>query len=155
HAFEEAMRIALEVPAILEGARLALVDVHRHQARLGLRGDALPLAPDREAGAAQAAPPRVLPHLGELPPRVLAREAVGDKLAAAALLVSGKVDVFRLRAGHLLRLHGLLHRVRGGIADRVLADDHTRRDFAAPNAGRMDDSNILSERQLEQFLGTS
>ena len=32
-AFEEPMRIALEVVAILERARLALVDVDRHQAR--------------------------------------------------------------------------------------------------------------------------
>ena len=58
-AFEEAVRIALEVVAVLERARLALVDVDRHQSRRRLGRHELPLAAGREAGAAQAAQPRV------------------------------------------------------------------------------------------------
>src|SRR6185295_17916270 len=95
HAFEEAMRVALEVPAVLEGARLALVDVHRHQARLGLGGDDLPLAAGRKAGAAQAAQTRVLHDLGDLFARVFTGEAVGNQLIAAAFPVCGEVDVLR------------------------------------------------------------
>ena len=49
------MRVALEVGAVLEGAGLALVDVHGHQARRGLLAHDAPLAAGREAGAAQAA----------------------------------------------------------------------------------------------------
>src|SRR5205085_7964680 len=101
HAFEEAVRVALEVPAVLERARLALVDVHRHQARLGLAGDALPLAPDREARAAEAAQRRVFHDPGNAFARVLACEAVGDQLVAAGLLVGGEVDVLRLFTGKL------------------------------------------------------
>ena len=48
-AFEKAMRVALEVVAILERARLALVDVDRHQARSRFRRYDLPLAAGRES----------------------------------------------------------------------------------------------------------
>ena len=54
-AFEEAVRVALQVGPVLEGAGLALVDVHRHQARRGLAAHDAPLAPGRETRAAQAA----------------------------------------------------------------------------------------------------
>ena len=57
HAFEKAMRVALEVPAILESARLAFVDVDGHHPRLGLGGDQAPLAAGRKAGTAEAAQP--------------------------------------------------------------------------------------------------
>ena len=58
HAFEEAVRVALEVDAVLEGAGLALVDVHGHQARRRLLAHDAPLAAGREARAAQAAQAR-------------------------------------------------------------------------------------------------
>jgi len=54
-AFDEAVRIALEVIAVLEGARFALVDVDRHQARGRFGAHDAPFAPGRKAGAAQAA----------------------------------------------------------------------------------------------------
>jgi hypothetical protein len=61
HAFEEAVRVALEVvTAVLEGAGLALVDVHRHQARRRLARTMRHLRPAGKAGAAQAAQARVL-----------------------------------------------------------------------------------------------
>ena len=52
-AFEEAMRIALEIVAILERPRLALVDVDRHQARRGSAATSFHLRP-----AGNPAPPR-------------------------------------------------------------------------------------------------
>jgi hypothetical protein len=55
HAFQEAVRVALQVEAVLEGAGLAFVDVDRHQARRGLLAHDAPLAPGRKARAAQAA----------------------------------------------------------------------------------------------------
>ena len=55
HAFEEAVRIALEVIAILEGARLAFVDIDRHEPRRRFRTHDLPLAAGGETRAAQAA----------------------------------------------------------------------------------------------------
>src|SRR6185312_6089800 len=55
HAFEEAVRVALEVVAVLERAGLALVDVDRHQPRRRFGAHDLPLAAGREAGAAESA----------------------------------------------------------------------------------------------------
>src|SRR5215471_13309730 len=54
-AFDEAMRVSLEVVPILERAGLALVDVDRHQARRRLGSHDLPLAAGWKARAAQAA----------------------------------------------------------------------------------------------------
>ena len=45
----------LEVVAVLEGAGLALVGVDRHQPRRRLGAHQRPLAPGREAGAAEPA----------------------------------------------------------------------------------------------------
>jgi len=52
-AFDEAVRVALEIKAVLEGARLAFVDVDRAQTRRRLRGNGLPFAP-----RGKPAPPR-------------------------------------------------------------------------------------------------
>jgi hypothetical protein len=60
HAFEEAVRVALQVETVLEGAGLAFVDVDGHQARRRLLAHDAPLAPRREARAAQAAQAGVL-----------------------------------------------------------------------------------------------
>ena len=55
HAFQKAMRVALKIASVLERAGLALVDIHRHQARRGLLAHDAPLAPGRKARAAQTA----------------------------------------------------------------------------------------------------
>ena len=53
--FQEAVGVGFQIMAVLEGARLALVAVDRHQARAGFGADEAPLAPGRETGAAEAA----------------------------------------------------------------------------------------------------
>ena len=55
HPFEKAVRVALQVMPVLEGAGFALVDVHGHEARRRLRAHDAPLAGGRKSGAAQAA----------------------------------------------------------------------------------------------------
>src|SRR5918995_142005 len=83
HALEEAVRVALEDPAVLERAGLAFVDVDRHDARFRLRRHQAPLATRGEARPAQAAQPGVFHDLGDLLARSLAGEAVRDQLVAA------------------------------------------------------------------------
>ena len=80
HAFDEAVRIALEIVAVLEGAGLALVGVDRHQPRRRLGAHQRPFAPGRKAGAAEAAQAGVAHDLDHLVARALAGEAI----AAAA-----------------------------------------------------------------------
>ena len=58
HALDEAMRIALEIIAILEGADLAFVAVDRHQARAFFRAHQRPFAAGRKSGAAKSAQTR-------------------------------------------------------------------------------------------------
>src|SRR4029079_1472940 len=54
-AFKKAMRVALEVIAVFERARLAFVDVNRHQPGSRFGGDDPPLAPGGKAGATKTA----------------------------------------------------------------------------------------------------
>src|SRR6267143_424003 len=155
HALEKAVRIALEVPAVLEGSRLALVDVHRHETRLGLRGDDAPLAPRWKAGAAQAAQTGVFHDLGDLFAGAFAGETVGDQLVAAVLLVLRVVEVFRLAAGELLCFDGGPYRLDGGVPDGVLSHYHAGCDFAAADAGRRNHAHLFSKGKiLEKRLRT-
>jgi hypothetical protein len=48
HPFEKSVRVGFEKIAVLEGARLALVGVDRHQPRCGLLAHQTPLAPGRK-----------------------------------------------------------------------------------------------------------
>src|SRR3970040_2137027 len=59
----------------------------------GPGGGGGPLAPPREAGAAEAAQAGVLHGLGELLAGALAREAIADQLVAAELPVLVEADV--------------------------------------------------------------
>src|SRR5260221_12319026 len=68
------MRIALEIPAVLEGARLAFVDVDCHHARRRLGGHQAPFTPGGEARAREAAQGRNLPDFCPRLALVLSRE---------------------------------------------------------------------------------
>src|SRR5690606_34118041 len=166
HAFQETMRIALEVVAILERAGFALVDVHRHQARLGLRTDDAPFAPRGEARATQATQARVLHFDDHLFAVDTTFEAVLDEFVAAVLAVLVESDVSR---SHHFRIGVVARPVLDGLGldqlfdffgrcvrDRVLTDDDDRRGFAAAHTGRMQHTHVLAQnfRQLgEQFVG--
>ena len=84
HAFEEAMRVALEIVAILERAGLAFVDVDGHEARRRLGAHDLPFAsrqenPRRPGRAAPNFPFRRRPIR-----RSAARDAIAQDFVAAA-----------------------------------------------------------------------
>src|SRR5262249_48010486 len=135
-ALDEAVRIALEVVAVLERAGLALVDVDRHEARLGLGRDRPPLAPGGEARAAQAAQPRVLHRLDQVLALLLAGEAGrGERVAAFRAVglvvdVAGRDDVdvrvrlvAALRVLQRLRLYERDDLLGRRVRHRVLPDD--------------------------------
>jgi len=94
HALDEDVRVVAHDVAVFESARLALVRVADQILRACMlaRHEA-PLQSGRKARAAQAAQRRVLHDLGDLLAAALARQAVGDQLVAAGLLVGGEVDV--------------------------------------------------------------
>src|SRR5829696_9000127 len=83
HSFEEAVRIGLEVVAVLEGAGLALVGVDGHQARTGFRAHEAPLAPGREPGPAESAQARIFQGLEDVLDRAHAGKAIREKSIAA------------------------------------------------------------------------
>ena len=91
HAFDEPMRIALQIIAILEGAGLALVAVDRHQAGCRLRPDQGPFAPGRETGAAKATQAGVADRLDDVVPGPNFRQACFQQRIAAIGPIGGKI----------------------------------------------------------------
>src|SRR5688572_27184194 len=156
HPFDEAMRVALEVVAVLERAGLALVDVHRHEPWSRLGAHDAPLAPRGEAGAAQAAQARVFHGLDDGLDVALAADAVEPRLVTAFLAIL-RVAHRRLGRGlHRLRLHRAGDIFQRGVAEGVLADAHRGGFGAAADAGSGDDTHVRAHetRELvEQLLG--
>ena len=145
HAFDEAVRILLEVIAVLEGAGLAFVGVDREQARRRLGAHQRPLAAGRKAGAAEAAQPSVADRLDDVVARVRARDAgLEQRIAAGANvaleIVGGRIGV-RVRA---LR-NGGRHVLRRRPHHLHVADGTNRRAVASAHAGRGHDPHVRAE----------
>ena len=83
HAFDKAVRIAFEIIAILERARLALVAIDREQPRRRLGAHQRPFASGRKAGAAEAAQAGIADDLDEVVARALAADAGLEQFIAA------------------------------------------------------------------------
>ncbi|MCY1236344.1 hypothetical protein D9M69_458720 [compost metagenome] len=132
------MRIALQVDAVLEGARLAFIDIHGHQARCRLLLHDAPFAAGGEARAAQAAQAGIFhraQHGGGI------EGAVGKRLqqaVAAACPVRVVIDMgFRLMT-HGPGLHRGGNRSGGRSVHGVLPDQRRWRFLATADAGRGD-----------------
>src|SRR5262249_61450390 len=74
-ALDEAVRVLLEIVAVLEGAGLALVGGDREQPRRRFRAHQRPLAPGRKTGAAEAAQPGVADYFYDVVARASAGKA--------------------------------------------------------------------------------
>ena len=92
-ALQEAVRIALQESAVLEGARLAFVDVHGHDARGRLLAHDAPFAPGRETGPTQAAQARVFHRLQHALRIVLAIDQRRGQRIPAVRTVGGVTGV--------------------------------------------------------------
>src|SRR5258707_14678087 len=66
HALEKAMRVGFEVPAILEGAGLALIAVDRHQTRTGLADHRAPFPARGKARTTETTQRRVVERLQQI-----------------------------------------------------------------------------------------
>ena len=149
HALEEAMRVRFKVKPVLEGAGLALVGVHHHQARAGFGPHGAPFAGGGKAGTAEPAQGRVV-EAGE--DRVGSERAVPqatEQPIAAAGPVGVGVDIgWQPRAGFTGGQRGG-DRGRCGRRDGVVADGNGRRVVALAHAGRADDAQPRSGKTLE------
>ena len=144
HALDKAMRIALEVITVLEGAGFAFVAIDRKQARRRLGADQRPFAAGGKAGAAKPAQTGIADDLDQVVARALAANASLEQFIAAGLHIgikSGRrrigVPVRRLgcRSDNLLDV-GVQHlHMPDGASWRAIAGAHARRTHHA-HAGR-------------------
>ena len=156
HALEKAMRVALEIVTVLEGAGLALIRVDREIARFRLLPDELPLAPGREAGAAQAPQTggvergeQVEAHLIRLETRRLLPEEAPQQPIAAISDVVLEIDDVRDVGMDVAGPHRLGHLLHGRVVDVVVPDLRDRRGVAVAHAGRPHDANL---RRIQTVL---
>ena len=141
------MRVALEVLAVLEGARLALVDVDRHQARRGLGGTIFHLRP-----VGKPAPPSYARAWSS----AIADWACGcadalDERSAAAVATVGRiVDGLRGRASTCFALtaFAIMSSVACGIGLRLTTA--TGALLAAADARRADHANVAHAEALQR-----
>ena len=89
HALKKAVRISLQVTAVFERARLALIAIDRHQPRAGFAKHRAPFASRRKTGAAQAAQARVVERFQQ----VLFREVAGAETRQQLIPATGNVSV--------------------------------------------------------------
>ena len=163
-ALDEAVRIALEVPAVLEGAGLAFVDVDRKQPRRRFRGDRFPFASRGEARAAESAKAGILHHRDYLFALLRSVDAGLGELVAAFRAVRGVIDVRRIHDLHVrMTGRGMLHGLRfhqpcnffdGRMRQGVLAHHGGRRTLATSDAGSVQHAHVLAENpgQFRQQL---
>ena len=151
-AFEEAMRVALEIVRILERPRLAFVDVDRHQARSRFGCDDFPLAARWKAGAAETAQPRVFHHGDDIGRRLCSAEARRGENVTSRRPVCRVVDVPRCDRDVRRRMGGCPGAYKRDdffgcrVGNGVLADDGDRRRFTSADAWRVKNADVRAER---------
>src|SRR5258706_13973671 len=148
------MRIAFQIVAILETARLALVDIDRHQARRYFAAHDAPFAPRRETRAAETAQAGVFHFLDGGLDIAFAAGEIEIRFITATGHVVGVIDVvhaWRFRTLRFLRLDGVFDLFQRGVAKGVLPNSHRRRIAAAADARRGDDTHLLAQNARQPF----
>ena len=149
HAFEEAMRIVFEIPAILERAGLAFVAIDRHQPRAGLAEHRAPFSPRGKARAAETTQGRIIQRLQEIVPGQFAGAQTLEQRIAATGNIGVVVDIAgQMRVGIAI-LHRRKHACRGGMVDEVMADLDRRRRVAAADTRRAHHANAGADPALK------
>ncbi len=139
------MRVALQIVPVLEGARLAFVDVHRHQPRRGFGAHDAPLAACREACAAQATQAAVL-HLAQHRLDVArAVHALPQQRVAPLREIGVQPHMRRRRCGGLTAARQRDHRIGRGPRQRLAAHRHRGRLLAAADARCGDDAHVAAQ----------
>ncbi len=155
HALEKAMRIALEIPAVLEGAGLALVAIDRHQPRPGLAEHRAPFSSRRKTGAAKPAQRGVVERLQQVFFGELAGANPLEQFVAAAGDVGFVTDIIRQMGVGVAVLHSREHALDTGMVDEMVADLRRRRGIATADAGRPHHANAgarLILQLVQQFF---
>ena len=134
HALDEAVRVLLEIIAVLERARLAFVAIDREQARRRFGAHQRPFAPGRKAGAAEAAQAGIADRLDNVVARALAADAGLEQFVAAGLHIG--VERRRRRIDMRMRRLGCRgrHFRRIGLHDLHMTDRADRRAVAGAHA---------------------
>ena len=146
YAFEESMRIAFEVHTILERARLAFVNIHRHHTRAFFGAHDAPLAPRRETRAAQTTQAGGLHHFDQVLGFALARQTFLRDAVTARIKIIIIIQILRYVTRALARGDQRLHLGHGRMRYGVLPDHRHRRLLAAPHAWRGNHAHAITQR---------
>ena len=141
--FEEPVRVAFQVVAVLECAGFALVDIDRHQPRAVHATNDVPFATGREPGPAQSAQTRVFQGCDDIFRQgcddirripLSGQQGPIDRVTASAAVVF-QLNAFRYGRLGVAVLHQCGYRVRLSLVHRVGADHRHRGSIAAAHTG--------------------
>ena len=154
HAFDEPVRVAFEIIAVLEGPGLALVAVDGHEARRRLCPHQRPFPPGREPGAAEATQAGVADRLDHILAAALSGQAGFEQCIAAGSAVGGKVGRGLVGVGVQVPGDRGVHGLGGRLHHLDMADGCHRGVVAGADARRPHDPHLDPElsRQLGQEL---
>ena len=154
HAFDEAVRIALEIITVLEGAGLAFIRIHSEKTRGRLRPHQRPFASGGESRTAKPAQSRIAYRLDH----VLAGARTGAARAQERIAAIAHIRVERIRRCVGMRVRAARDRARHALGCCMhhldMADSADRRAVAGPHAGRANDAHVRTEAvgQLTQEM---
>ncbi len=151
HALKKEVRRTLQIVAVLEGPRLALVTVDGQVARTGVRADKAPLLAGREARTAKTAKPGSENGLLNLLPVATLAE-VEERLVTPCRAVGFQRLIIRHVGVGMAVRDGLAHLLGCRVVDVVVAQFEDGRGVAAAHAGRAEDTHLGRVQTVFQRL---
>ena len=139
------MGIALEVPAVFEGAGLALVRIHGKQARARVGAHEAPFAAGRETGTAEPAQARRVDQLDDLLDVALATPARRKEPVAALAAVGLEIEVARHDGIELARRECRLDTRAARAVELAMPDRDGGCGVATAHAGCAHDPHLAAE----------
>ena len=150
-AFEEAVRVAVQVIAVLERAGFALVRVHRHQPGAFVAAHDAPLPTGGESCPSEAPQARGVELRGDVLERVLAREACAQQGITAVALVGVEGPVLGDDGVEIAGFDDGANRLLVHVVDVAVPDLGHRGGVAPAHARRPNHPNVLAEGGGQQF----
>ena len=150
------MRITLQIIAVFESARFALIDIDRHQSRCILLFEDAPLTPSWKPSAAKASKPGRLELFNDyLAKLIIVVTTTRQSIASSGTIGIKTNPVIGCPRPCQVCIEAFGDALRSSVSDCALTDHGNRRLIATPNTRHCLDPNAVSQPLLQcaQQLG--
>ena len=152
HAFQEPMRVMLQIRSVFESAWFAFVDVDSHQTRGYLITHDAPLATRRKTSSTQAAQARVFHGFQNGLGVVMPLSQGFEQFVATVGHIRIQIDVVGCHRLDVIRLNRLHHFFWRSMSYFVLVHHRHWRLFTTPHTGRCNHFDIACTQGFTQLI---